>query len=189
MARQIDLTARAYSQDWDNMLLPVNSGFGTGYWSANLAPYIETTIQAVNTTTGTREIMRSCPRWKGSPGYLDSIASGSSFWCNGGYGLTAFTIGTKPPNDPLTLLCADGSGNLVSGYGGYSVHAASVTKISDRVCLNDGPNFCPWPAYTTLSVYVPNFDRHRGRCNGLFYDGHMATLAMADLKASVELPK
>ena len=187
--RQIDLGARAYSQDWDGLLLPVTSGVNNGYWSFLLVSYLETTAQAVLTTTDTREIMRSCPAWKNSPGYLNSIAVGSSFWCNGGYGLTAFTIGKMPAKDPVTMLCRDGTGNLVSGYGGYSVHAAGVTKVSDRVCLSDGPNYALWPAFTTLSVYEPNFDRHRGKSNSLYYDGHMAIVAKADLKASVELPQ
>lgn len=185
--RQINLAAVGYGQDWDGRLVPVTTP--SAYWSTLLATYLETTTQAVITTTDTREIMRNCPAWKNSAGYFDSIVTNASTKWNGGYGLTCFTIGKMPAKDPVTGLCPDGSGNLVSGYGGYSVSEASVSRASERIRLSDAANYSLWPAYSTAYALEPNFDRHRGRSNVLFFDGHLETALKAQIKASVELPQ
>jgi prepilin-type N-terminal cleavage/methylation domain-containing protein/prepilin-type processing-associated H-X9-DG protein len=185
--RQINLAAIGYGQDWDGRLVPVTTS--SSYWSTSLAPYVETTTQAVITTTDTREIMRNCPSWKGSAGYLDSIVVNAATKWNGGYGLICFTIGKMPPKDPVTNLCADGSGNLVAGYGGYSVSEATLTKASERIRFSDSANYSLWPAFSSAYALEPNFDRHRGRSNVLFFDGHLETAAKAQIKASVELPQ
>lgn len=185
--RQMNLAAEGYSQDWDGLLLPVTVGpLNASFWGTLLAPYLETNASAVVVAADTRNFLRSCPLWKTTVAYRDSIAD-TTHYPNTGYGLTIFTIGKMPPIDPVTLTCHDGSGNLVSGYGGYSVPGVKVSKPTQRIRMSDSLNYMLWPTYTTLSTLEPDFDRHRGRSNVLFFDGHLETATKGQITAGVEL--
>lgn len=179
--KQFGIAAETYSQDWESMILPVANGALTT-WPFNLATYLETTANDAVVATNTKNFLRSCPSWPSSPGYQLSITVPSKY-AYVGYGRVLFTRYPMPAKNPVTNQWGDGDGNLHSGYGGYGVPITTVSKLSSRIQFCDDDNYSLWPAFTTDQI----FNRHRGKANTLYFDGHAEVKNAAEIKAAVEL--
>ena len=163
--RQIHLASMLYSQDWDGYMLPCQTE--SNYWSTSVAPYVESTPEQVIVATDTRQFLRSCPRWKGSAEYQNSVTVIGQHQ-HGGYGWTLRTRSPMPPTNGAGLW-SNGDGNLFSNSGGYLMPLASVSKHSQRLLGGDWYNYALWSPY----LAAPTFIRHGAKGNGLYFDGHV----------------
>ena len=184
--RQISLAAHGYAEDQDGYVVPTQSDIisplflNLTYWWMAMAPYTEESKSA-NTMTSHR-IVRGCPSWTSTDYYRQNAAIiAATYTLPTGYGATVFTtlqVGSPPWN----------SGNLCSSYGNYLVHTASVTNISERPFVSDGPRWFMWSPWESQALYINNFQRHNSKGNILYFDGHVAVGSNAVLKAGQLLP-
>ena len=191
--RQFGIAATSYSADWDGLVLPCEgrgtiSPTSTVKWYTNVVEYLDVDPDSNSSTheeldpTNTRMIVRSCPSWKGSSGYSDSVTIASKY-VNTGYGWTAYTRWPMPAQTAGQWL--DGDGNLVIGNGGVNVAMSRVTKSSQRVLAGDCEPYYIWSPWNAATPQVNV--RHGGTGNVLFFDGHCERLPFTAIVAGQSL--
>jgi prepilin-type N-terminal cleavage/methylation domain-containing protein/prepilin-type processing-associated H-X9-DG protein len=176
--RQISLAAMAYPADWEGLVAPCKNWDGK-QWSEVLAPLLESEDRVTN-QDDTRQIMRSCPRWRQSEYRqyrLQTFPGYATWWYDTGYGMTPFAAlwGSNWP----------GPGNLNIDYGAVDVPLATVTSQANRLMFADNGPFWWWGDWLTFDPYNErSSQRHRLRTNTAYFDGHIESRLFAELRAT-----
>ena len=176
--RQIALAAEGYSQDWDGLICPA-WGYGnttyppTVYWQTQLAEYVNVSAADAVDMTKTHNVLRGCPLYKTTTNWLP--------W-NNGYGLANFLHWPMPAKTGGIYLNGDGS--LDASLGFIDNNQATVKSKSSRPMFTDSFDFRLW-----VSTYVQSaMERHQGKGNTLYFDGHLDRCTMLEVRAGQLLP-
>lgn len=175
--------AQLYSADHKGTIVPgslKNEGdAGTcELWSVRLFPYFGQVTNAASATF-------ACPRWE------DDKVSASAY--NWGYAMNltpAYEGASSTSQQKATSVItrkADG------GHTGTIFLTANITHPAKRLFFTDssqwhvrGQQVMPANPGQTLAAY----DRHgAGRCNVIFFDGHVGTLKPADVDTAIFDPR
>ena len=177
--RQIALAGQVYAEDNDGLLAPTRGPGadlnGDYQWHYHLATYLEEN-DTIWDATSTRRLVRGCPQWRGSAAYVAFAASTSS-WTTG-YGQTVFV---EDPNPKWP-----GPGNLNNEYGPVTASMTRVRRVSERPWFADSADFWLWTPWLTPSnpidaIRIASLQRHRGRANVIYFDGHGERHTCAEL--------
>lgn len=169
--RQISLAGQIYATDNDGRLAPTRGPGadplnGSYQWHYHLATYLEES-DTIWDATSTRRLVRGCPQWRNSAAYV-AFAASTSAWTTG-YGQTVF-IEDYNPSWP-------GPGNLDDTYGAVNSSLFSVRLASGRPWFSDSADYwlwTPWltPANPINTLRIASLQRHQGRANTVYFDGH-----------------
>ena len=176
--RQIALASEGYSQDWEGLLCPA-WGYGnttyppTVYWQSQLAPYVEVSAADAVDMTKMHNVLRGCPLYKTTTNWLP--------W-NNGYGWDIYLRWPMPAKTGGIFL--NGDGNLDASGGFIDNAQATVSRKSDRPLLADAYDFRLWVGFYLQSA----IERHQGKANTLYFDGHCERRTMAEIKVGQLLP-
>ena len=179
--RQVALAGEAYTSDCDGMLVPCK-GVNTAraQWHFYLLTYLEQTRNAFD-ATDKRQFLRSCPGWIGSA-YYTSTGQSASPW-NVGYGYLLFGADPNTPAFP-------GPACLSQDYNGGmepAVPSTLITRASERPLVADHPDFFLWTPWSTTTAKIDSCQRHRGKANVVYVDGHLARATFSDLVIAQQL--
>ena len=178
--RQISMGAKGYEQDWNGFLVAAQ-GYNYIYFWGNVAPYVEEEKTAGDARV-LKRVLRGCPAWplsawyKANPALVDF-----SYTLSPGYGETVFTKNPAAGTPSPTLCTSD---NLALSYGSIEVPNASITFASTRPFFADCPRWFLWTPWLTLPASKPdidNIERHRGKGNVVYFDGHVALMRKSEL--------
>lgn len=161
--RQCFLAASAYTGDWDGMLPPVVGAVGVT-WQAALSPYVELETARWDFAAGVAPVFRSCKvPWTNPMAAIDPRNN-----LNTGYAMN------DTPGMPGSAVhtCIWRFNAAPDQYRTFAV--ASLGQPASRLLLADGDDrrMCVFSAPSPRLA----LNRHRGRANGLFCDGHAGTL-------------
>ena len=189
--RQIALAGRVYADDNEGMLAPTRGPGadlnGNYQWHYHLATYLEES-DIIWDATSTRRLVRGCPKWRGSAAYVAFAASTSS-WTTG-YGQTVFVEDPEP--DPPATATWPGPGNLNNEYGPVTASMTRVKRVSERPWFSDSADFWLWTPWLTPSnpidaIRIASLQRHRGRANVIYFDGHCQKNTFTELTVQQQL--
>ena len=181
--RQAYLAGEAYRQDWDGIICPTK-GWDTQQWTYKVAQYVEVSASDISNTAKTHNVLRGCPAWPDSSYYSVNNESAKPWDC--GYGQTwyaALRSGLPPYAGNLML-------DDVVVYGGtLEYHLALVTRQGERPLATDsGPFWLMLMNGATYPTFAPTVERHRGRGNTLYFEGHLESRKAAEVQAGQRLP-
>jgi prepilin-type processing-associated H-X9-DG protein len=182
--KQIGLGCLGYLQDLDSY--PDTSVTAAIYWHTLIEPYIEAEGDSANKNAALRNkrgVLRSCPAWKSSIYY--AVVAGQSVngstndgdW-NPGYGMNP-----TPFRPDATFW----NHVTVAYWGVYTPYRqATVTNVtlpSGRILVGDSPDW-----YFSNSIGRDDRQRHRGRSNSVFFDGHTQSLPPSSVPYGISDP-
>lgn len=185
--RQVYLACSAYCQD--NGAYPDTASTEYKWWYAGIEPYLDAEgdsggVQSIDSLRAARGVLRSCPAWPHSIYYAleqgKSInASNKDGAWNTGYGMNCY------PFRPESMHTNASS----SGWGQpYKVAMpTNVTCQSARALIGDAPDYYIWSSFM-LPGGRDDRRRHGGRCNFVFFDGHVASLAPEQVQWALDDP-
>jgi prepilin-type N-terminal cleavage/methylation domain-containing protein/prepilin-type processing-associated H-X9-DG protein len=173
---------QAYPFDFGNL---GNNNYGLERWPGLIQPYIE------SVTSG--ESVMDCPSKEGARQRIGNVMVD----LQRGYGVNAFGFLTGK-NQPLRGIAGTGPSNGMIGGGVVATREAEVLVPSDMIAVADGASNGPTNSVlagpvellrTAATVMNPNplpgilqaQQRHRGRSNVAFCDGHVAEFALSTL--------
>ena len=160
--RQIGMAGEAYHADNDGLLAPCK-GRAHEQWQYYLAAYVGDESRIGNALNN-HQIMRGCPLFKQSAWW---IANNSALtpW-DTGYG---YALAIAPPWWGAGSLSID----VLLAPAEVAVHAARVTHHTLRPLLSDNGSFYLWLSGVLTPQQIAAVQRHRGKANVLFFDGHV----------------
>ena len=188
--RQMALASEGYTQEWDGMVIPSYTGPASWkYWYDLMAPYTEESDIIANPARG--RVLRGCPGWLRST-YYTSLAVGSWQWQQySGYCETQFLL-------PQNQITPTGVGPYPFGCTLYNPGlwsdtldnpVAQITKRSDRPFIHDADNCMGVAGWSVSAAAKAVIERHLGKSNVLYFDGHVARATWTELVAGESLKK
>lgn len=186
--RQISVASTAYANDNRGMVVLSMNPAGN-YWFQTLATYTEDSKKVSTAAFG--QIMRGCPKYRTSSLYKYAAAGVGwlSIYDLCGYSET-FLFKGNVGVDPVTLKYYagvsfySGTGSSAPGTLAYNQPMAGITRIADRpffwdACHDSTEKLSDWLVpYPSTKV---NVERHLGRGNAIYFDGHVAHTTAATL--------
>jgi prepilin-type processing-associated H-X9-DG protein len=187
--RQIQLAGDSYQQDWDSFVVPAQNRGGQPWWQS-LSVYLEEVNTSAQLTS--KRVLRGCPRWVNTPKYAFYQANNPGYTYSSGYGETPFTK-DPPPAEALALSVKANclSWGYASNGGSIEVPMASVSSPSQRLFFSDSAywfTWGPWYVLQNLTIDLVSLQRHNGKAQVVFFDGHVAAQTVAEIKVGQLLP-
>lgn len=184
--RQIGLASDGYQQDWDGLIVPTQSPSYI-YWWDNLADFLDEKQTAASLNV--KRVVRGCPRWVTTAKYQAYQLNNPGYNISSGYGQTAFT---KPPPTAEFNAQAIKANNLVwsdaINGGSINVPRSSISSPSERLYVADAGFWFTWSQWVSSSIDKAAVQRHTGRGNALFFDGHVASQTVTEMTIGQLLP-
>ncbi len=173
--RQIGLGASAYAHDWEGNIVPTQS-YGFVYWHTSISTYIEEGGTADVLTV--KRVLRGCPTWPSTAYYANHPSPQATLNFYTGYGETvcqAPLINSSVPGESFT--------NSLSLSYTFRLEQllSKVTAPSTRPFFTDSPKWFIWASWENIPEVVDGIQRHRGKANVAYFDGHIASLTKSDL--------
>ena len=160
--RQVGVAKEAFALDHEAQLVPVISD--DGLWIDVLSPYCDDTKVAGDSSLNKASLFGSCPSF---------IESQQRFTYASGWGFSVYPLIDEPAPDILVNVFS-ASGKTLWGNGIPTVFTLPrISYPTGRIMCAD--NWDYWAA-------GDNFDpaRHAKRSNAVFFDGHAASLEVAN---------
>jgi prepilin-type N-terminal cleavage/methylation domain-containing protein/prepilin-type processing-associated H-X9-DG protein len=182
--RQLGLGAMGYAQDQEGYIVPT-LGYGGIYWYQQLAAYVDESGVA-NPLLKPR-VLGGCPAWPKTAYFKTHplVNQYGTFNCSPGYAETIATaqliVSTQPGESFTNSLCTS-----------YTVRIEQplhrVRASSSRPFLADSRLWYLWAGWEVVADNIAVIQRHRGKANSVFFDGHVGMLSKADMAAAQVLP-
>lgn len=183
--RQIGLAAALYPEEWDGLVAPCKNWDG-GKWSELLAPFLESDDR-ITSQDDTRQIMRSCPRWRQSKYRQERLTNDPDYakwWYDTGYGMTPMAAPWGAGFPGPKNLNVD-YWNPGSPWTTLNVPLATITHHSTRLLFADNGPFWWWGEMLTYDpLNERSSQRHRQRTMTAYFDGHVESRLFAELRAA-----
>ena len=180
--RQIGLGANAYANDWEGNIVPTQ-GYGFVYWHTSISTYIEEGGTA--DVLAIKRVLRGCPTWTSTAYYRNNPTPQNALTFYTGYGETvcqAPLITSTVPGESFTNSLS------ISYTARLEQQLSKVTAPSTRPFFMDSAKWFLWGSWENLPEVVDGIQRHRGKANIAFFDGHVAPLTKTDLSSAQLVP-
>lgn len=178
---QVNIASGVYSEEWNGMLVPSYTGsISYKFWYDLLADYLDEASTISNPTRG--RILRGCPGWKSSVSFA-SLPPGDWTWQQySGYSETVFLVYPMPGSPPYKSDCTLYSPSYHADY--LDNPANRVTKRSTRPFIYDtSVAAMTMASWSMTAQQIDDMERHAGRANVLFFDGHVSRLTRTEIIA------
>ncbi|MBN8527336.1 MAG: prepilin-type N-terminal cleavage/methylation domain-containing protein [Planctomycetes bacterium] len=184
---QINIASGVYSEDWNGMLVPSYTGsISWKFWYDLLADNLDEASTIASPTRG--RILRGCPGWLPSVSFASLPVGGWQWQQYSGYCET-LQLAPLPPSRPLTQDCTVYDTTWWANYLDNPV--SRITKRSSRPFIFDtsrsafGDNF----GWAMTAQAVSDIQRHAGKANVLFFDGHIGRHTKAEIGVGQNLAR
>jgi len=182
---QINLASGVYSEEWNGCLVPSYNGLNYRFWYDALADHLDEAATIANPTRG--RILRGCPGWLPSVSFAELPASGWQWQQYSGYCETIF-LAPPPPGPPYKSDCTCYNPTWWADY--FNNPLGRISKRALRPFIFDtGTAAFGMAGWTMTQQQIDDMERHAGRANVLFFDGHIGRMTRAEIQAGQALAR